>query len=230
MVVRGIIAVVTIAAMVVLLLGMVADQSRDNGAVEADATSLSQDAPTIEQVSAPLQQYRFPEYGFSIEAPEDWRVLNADEQRALAEMSGDVIGASDTIVALIPDIPNGFKTAVVMIDTMQEPMEGESLSTLNTMSSMLTGLDWVKPGSWTGKNWTRVTTQPFEREIGGYAAATMGLHTKHDGEGLQEANVRMTMIELPKEAVLMSGIMTNDAFRNSEVEAILTSFKVTLND
>ena len=217
-------------AIVVLLWGMVANPSRETGAVEAEATASSQDAPAIQQASAPMRQYNFPEYGFSIEAPEDWRVLTAAEQRDLVELGGDVYVSEETIIALAPDIPNGLETAIVLIDTMQEPMDGESLSTLNTMSTVLSGLDWVSPGSWTGKKWTRVTTQPFQQEIGGYTAATIGIHVKRDGEGLQEAKLLMTMIELPREAISMAGIMTADAFRNSEVEAILASFTVTLND
>jgi hypothetical protein len=218
------------AAMVFLVWGMVAYPARDVGVSQTVTPAPLQDVPGVQQVSAPLRQYSFPDFGFSFDAPEDWRALTKEEQRIVAEESEDAYATGETIIALIPDIPNGAETAIVMIDRLRDPMKDEVFSALQTMSTVLTGLDWVSPGSWTGRKWTRVSTPPFQHEIGGSAAATIGIHIKGDGQGVQDAKLRLTMIELPGEAVSVAGIMASDVFRNSEVEAILASFAVISND
>ncbi len=234
MIIRGILAIAVTAAIAFLLAGMFLYPSNDADTPDRTATAsrVDQDLPASLENSAPLQQYDFPEYGFSVMAPEDWRVMDDQELRNIIEEDGDEFNADEMIIGLTPAQPGGAENAVVQIMTMQEPMDDMALSALNTMSLVFSGADWFRLGSWTGKEWTRVTTSPFAHDVGGYAAATMGMHVKQQTQdnGSNEYEMLLTMIELPREAISLGTVLLDDAFRNAEAKQIIDSFTVTLND
>lgn len=234
MILRGILAVVLTAGIAFLLAGMFLYPSDDASTPDRVATTSSadQDVSISLENSAPLQQYDFPEYGFYVMAPEDWRVMDGQEVRNILEEEGDEFNADEMIIGLTPAQPGRADSTVIQIMTMQEPMDDMALSALNMMSTVFSGADWFKLGSWTGKEWTRVTTSPFAHEVDGYAAATMGMHVKQqtENDGSNEYEMLFTMIELPREAISLGTVLLDDAFRNAEAKQIIDSFTVTLNN
>lgn len=234
MIIRSILAITVTGAIAFLLAGMFLYPSDEVSTPDRTATNISADQEVFvtQQDSAPLLQYDFPEYGFNIMAPEDWRIMSNQELKRIIEEGGEEFIADEMIVGLTPAQPEGVENAVIQIMTLKEPMDDMALSALNTMSLVFAGVDWFRWGSWTGKEWTRVTESPFAHDVGGYAAATMEMHVRQqtdDGDS-KEYEMLLTMVEMPREAISLGGVLLNDPFRNEEARNILNSFTVTLNN
>ena len=165
--------------------------------------------------SASLSRRDFSDLGFSVHAPEDWRMLTGAEVRKLATQRGKPFGSSDKILGVIVSAngQNGRGMVVfAMDDTKGTPLKKlESFDIGLSLSGMINS---------TGRK-AKVTTQPYGHDLGGVDAASMVLETK-TLKG-SEIDLGITMIALPKRPITAL-LVTRDDRQRDEAQAILASF------